>query len=155
MDFQKAMKSLIKAEHAHKRVLEAIFVLYIVFDIETPKTLAKMVDSTIGNVVVAVLALTMFAAGGPIAGILALIAGHTLIRRSSEQTGSLYLQGEDRAEHIKKELLDKYNAFPRTLEEDMVSQMAPLVSGSADDSNVKPVLDSINDAAPIDYDGVI
>jgi hypothetical protein len=37
----------------------------------------------------------------------------------------------------------------------MVSQMAPLVSGSADDSNVKPVLDSINDAAPIDYDGVI
>lgn len=53
--------------------------------------------------------------------------------------------------------------LPTTLEEDMVSKMAPIakdryggaLSLSADASNYKPVLNSLHDAAPIDYDGVV
>ena len=155
MDIKKTLKPLIKFEHAHKRLLEVLFILYIVFNIETPMGLAKLVDTRIGNAVVAVLALTMFAAGGPIAGILALIAAHVLIKRSSESTGSIYLQGSENAEEIKQEILDKYNDFPKTLEEEVVSQMAPLVSGESKSNDVKPILNKINGAAPVDYDGVI
>lgn len=153
MDLKKTLKPLIKFEHAHKRVLELLFVLYIVFNIETPMRLAKLVDTPIGNAVVAVLALTMFAAGGPVAGILALIAAHTLIKRSSEATGTIYLQGAERAEEIKKDILDSYNSFPKTLEEEVVSQMAPLVAGGNPKSDVKPILNKIDGAAPIDYQG--
>ena len=155
MDLKKTLKPLIKYEHAHKRVLELLFVIFIVFNIEIPMKLAKLVDTPIGNAVVAVIALTMFAAGGPVAGILALIAAHTLIKRSSEATGTIYLQGAEKAEEIKKEILNKYNSFPKTLEEEVVGQMAPLVAGGNPKSNVKPVLNKIDGAAPLDYEGVM
>jgi hypothetical protein len=49
----------------------------------------------------------------------------------------------------------KYNDFPVTLEEEVVSQMAPIgVDGSAPNMNYKPILDALHDAAPIDYNGV-
>lgn len=150
------LKSLMNAEDRHKRVLELIMSIYIVFNIDTPIELAKLVDSPSGNVVVVLLALTMFAAAGPIAGILALIAAHTLIKRSSKETGSFYMQGIGKAEEIKAEMLDKYNSFPKSLEEEVVDQMAPLVGPEANSSlDYKPVLDSLHDAAPINYDGVI
>ena len=50
----------------------------------------------------------------------------------------------------------KYNDFPVTLEEEVVSQMAPIgVDGSAPNMNYKPILEGLHDAAPIDYDGVV
>ena len=150
------LKTLLKAEERHKRVLEFIMAVYIVFDIDTPMELAKLVDSPMGNVVVVLLALSMFAAAGPIAGILALVAAHTLIKRSSKETGSFYMQGAGKAEGIKAEMLEKYNAYPKSLEEEVVEQMAPLVGPDASSSlDYKPVLDSLHDAAPINYEGVI
>lgn len=152
----KELDTFLNAENRHKRVLEFIMVVYIVFNIDTPMMLAKLIDTPFGNVVVVMLALTMFAAAGPIAGILALIAAHTLVSRSSKETGSYYMQGAGKAEEIKAEMLEKYNSFPKSLEEEVVDQIAPLVGPEANSSlNYKPVLDSLHDAAPIDYDGVI
>ena len=54
---------------------------------------------------------------------------------------------------IKKDILDSYNSFPKTLEEEVVSQMAPLVAGGNPKSDVKPILNKIDGAAPIDYEG--
>ena len=49
----------------------------------------------------------------------------------------------------------KYNDFPVTLEEEVVSQMAPIGSdGAAPNMSYKPILGGLHDAAPIDYDGV-
>ena len=76
-----------KSEKRHSLVLEILFVIYIIFDIDMPFEVAKVVDTTMGNVAVVLLALTMFAAAGPIAGVLALLAAHTLIKRASVKTG--------------------------------------------------------------------
>jgi len=49
----------------------------------------------------------------------------------------------------------KYNEFPVTLEEEVVAQMAPIIKhDDAPNMNYLPVLDSLHDAAPLDYVGV-
>jgi hypothetical protein len=49
----------------------------------------------------------------------------------------------------------KYNDFPVTLEEEVVSQMAPMGNdAAAPNMNYKPILEGLHDAAPINYDGV-
>ena len=151
----KFLKDLMKAEKKHSLVLELLFVIYIMFEIETPLELAKLVDSPMGNVVVILLALSMFAAAGPIAGILALLAAHTLIKRSNLQTGGVLLQSENHAEEIKMDMLQKFNDFPKTLEEEVVAEMAPIVRNDGSQGDFKPVLSDLQDAAPIDYEGVI
>ncbi len=152
----KLLKNLMKAEKSHSLVLEILFVLYIIFDIDTPHELAKVVDTTTGNVVVVLLALTMFAAAGPIAGILALLAAHTLIKRASLKTGGMFMYNYGEAEEIKMQDLKKYNEVPKTLEEEVVSKMAPIVHNDGKGAgDVVPVLGDLQDAAPIDYEGVI
>jgi len=152
----KLLKELMKGEKTHSLVLEILFVLYIIFDVETPHAIAEIVDTTMGNVVVVILALTMFSAAGPIAGILALLAAHTLIKRSSLQTGGAFKAVANEAEEIKMQMLEQYNDYPRTLEEEVVSKMAPIVNNNnPPHANYKPVLGNLQDAAPIDYEGVI
>lgn len=59
------------------------------------------------------------------------------------------------SEQAKTAEFSKYNDFPVTLEEEVVSQMAPIVKyDDAPNMNYAPVLDGLHDAAPIDYDGV-
>ena len=151
----KFVKDLMKAEKKHSLVLELLFVIYIMFNIDTPIELAKLVDTQLGNIVVALLGLTMFAAAGPIAGILGLLAAYTLIKRSSLKTGGVLLQSENKAEEIKMDMLNQFNDFPKSLEEEVVADMAPIVRSDGSQGSFKPVLDNLNDAAPVDYDGVI
>ena len=152
----KLLRDLMKSEKSHSLVLEILFVLYIMFDVDTPNEIAKVVDTTTGNVVVVLLALTMFAAAGPIAGILALLAAHTLIKRSSAKTGGMFMYNPGEAEEIKMQDLQKYNEVPKTLEEEVVSKMAPIVHNDGKGpGDVVPVLGNLQDAAPIDYEGVI
>ena len=151
----KYIKSLLNAEKKHSIVLEVLFLIYVLFNIQTPLVLAKLVDTTIGNVVVVVLALTVFAAAGPIAGILALLASYSLINRSARATGGAYRQDETEAEEIKMKMLEQYNEFPKTLEEEVVSDMAPIIRNDGGvQADYKPVLNNLNDAAPIDYAGI-
>lgn len=152
----KYLKELLKSEKPHTLVLEALFSLYILFDIETPVALAKLVDTTIGNVVLILFALSLFAVAGPTVGVLALIAAYSLIKRSSRATGSLYRQPEHEAEEIKMQMLREYNSFPRTLEEDVITDMSPIIRDDGGmNADYKPVLGNLNNASPIDYDSSI
>ena len=139
----------------HEAVVMMLMALYVIFPIETPMALAKMIDTEMGKVVVYVAALSMFAHSLEF-GILSLLVAYTLVKRSSVMTGSNYMKGSEKAEEIKMEILEKYNAFPKTLEEQVVENIAPLViHDAAPNVDYKPVLSKLNDAAPINYDGVI
>lgn len=138
----------------HEAVVMMLMALYVIFPIETPMALAKMIDTEMGKVVVYVAALSMFAHSLEF-GILSLLVAYTLVKRSSVMTGSNYMKGSEKAEEIKMDILEKYNAFPKTLEEQVVENMAPLViHDAAPNVDYKPVLSKLNDAAPINYDGV-
>ena len=147
----KYLKELLKAEKRHTLVLDALFVIYIMFNIETPYALAKLVDTTMGNVVIVLFALALFAAAGPFAGVLALLAAYSLINRSSRATGSAYKQPEHEAEEIKMQLVREHNSFPRTLEEDIITDMSPIIRDDGGmNADYKPVLGNLNNASPID-----
>lgn len=139
----------------HEAVVMMLMALYVIFPIETPMALAKMIDTEMGKVVIYVAALSMFSHSLEF-GILSLLVAYTIVKRSSVMTGSNYMKGSEKAEEIKMEILEKYNAFPKTLEEQVVENMAPLViHDAAPNVDYKPVLSKLNDAAPINYDGVI
>tara|TARA_B100000282_G_scaffold295991_1_gene276619 strand:- start:90 stop:542 length:453 start_codon:yes stop_codon:yes gene_type:complete len=139
----------------HEAVVMMLMALYVIFPIETPMALAKVIDTEMGKVVVYVAALSMFAHSLEF-GVLSLLVAYTIVKRSSVMTGSNYMKESEKAEEIKMEILEKYNAFPKTLEEQVVENMAPLViHDAAPNVDYKPVLSKLNDAAPINYDGVI
>lgn len=74
--------ALMKQEKQHEMVLLAVLVIYIMFDISTPSMMAEHVDTVYGNIIVAVLALSLFLSTHPVIGILGLFAAYELIKRS-------------------------------------------------------------------------
>jgi hypothetical protein len=72
-----------------------------------------------------------------------------------KKTGTYALNNFLTSEDDKVIDFSKYNDFPVTLEEEVVSQMAPIGNdGAAPNVSYKPILEGLHDAAPIDYDGV-
>ena len=147
------LKKLIATENRHQIVLGAVFLIYIVGNVPTPHILAEMVNTTIGNAIVIVLGLSMIAAANPVVGILGLVAAYELIRRSGGMSSAI---AGIPSEVTRLADMKKYNQYPKTLEEEVVQRMAPLVRHApAPGANYKPVLDDIQDAAPVNYEGVI
>lgn len=150
-----SVKKFIKAEKSHQLLLSVVFVIYILLNVQTPKMLAGLVDNLVGNVVVVLVALTILMNSHPVVGVLALVVAYELIRRSSVSTGTYAIANYLSSEKEKIEDFAKYNDFPVTLEEEVVSKMAPLVrNDDAPYSEYTPVLDDLHDAAGVDYDGV-
>jgi hypothetical protein len=131
-----SLKSLVRAEKRHELILAVLLFVYALFDLPTPEGLAKLVDTTIGNIVVVVLALSLFGTGNPLLGVLGVVAADALIKRSSDRGSSD--KEKQSAPSINLTNDDDNNTYGNysgnvgflapTLEEDMVSKMAPLVT---------------------------
>ena len=148
----KNLKKLIATENRHQIILGVVFLIYIVTSVPTPDFLAQMVNTSVGTAIVVILALSMLGCCNPIVAVLGLVAAYELVKRS----GSAALMASVPSEVTKLAQMERYNEFPKTLEEEMVQKMAPLVSHPpAPGANYKPVLDDIQDAAPVNYEGVI
>jgi uncharacterized membrane protein len=150
------LKDLIKAEKQHQTILAIILIIYILLNVETPNILAGLIDNLVGNVVVVIIALLIFTNSHPVVGVLSLIAAYELIKRSGVSTGTNAIRNFLESEKSKVDDFSSYNDFPVTLEEEVVSKMAPLVVNNDEpNSDFKPVLDDQHDAAGVDYEGVI
>jgi hypothetical protein len=131
-----SLKSLVRAEKRHELILAVLLFVYALFDLPTPEGLAKLVDTTIGNIVVVVLALSLFGTGNPLLGVLGVVAADALIKRSSDRGSSD--KEKQSAPSVNLTNDDDNNTYGNysgnggflapTLEEDMVSKMAPLVT---------------------------
>lgn len=147
---KKSVKNLLSFEKTHQVVIAVLLVLYLLLDVETPMYLANLVDTTLGNVVVVLLALTLLLSTNIIVGMLAIVVAYELIKKSKSVTGNLQLKEIKNAEKIKMDMLDDYNNYDVTLEEEIVSKMAPLVhNNSTNSSNFKPILNNLHDASSI------
>ena len=117
------MESVYKTARKHEMLLTVLLVLYIILNVPTPDTVAPYVDTPLGNIVVVVIALSLFTHSHAVVGVLGLFAAYTLIRRSSSSSAvEAYVPSEKR----KSEELSEYNQFSVTLEEQMVALRAPL-----------------------------
>ena len=131
-------------------VLGSLFVLYLVMGYQMPDQLATIVDSTIGKIVVVLVALMLFAYSNPILGILALLVAYQLIKSSSVKTGMAGLEEYYPTESKKWTPFTPTNQFPYTLEQEVVKKMASQKFNTEYvKAPFKPILDDTHDAAPL------
>ena len=151
-----SFSDLFKKENSGQVVLAILFIVYLISGYKTPDSVANVIDTIYGKIVVVVVALILFSYANPILGVLGFIVAFDLIRKSSMSTGTFALDHYVPTEVKKESNLNAMNQFPYTLEQEVVKKMAPMkVPGDATPSSFSPVLDDTYDAAPIDYMGVV
>jgi hypothetical protein len=109
-------------------ILFILFVFYLVFQVKTPSFLEELVNSPVGMILVLFFAIYMFLYTHPILGILSIFVAYEIIRRSSPIAGQIlftppYIPTQPK---IDAELKSMNPPKERTLEEDVVDQMAPV-----------------------------
>lgn len=139
-------------------VVFVLFVIYLVFQVQTPSFLMPYISSPLGIAVVLIITLCVFFYTNPVLGILSLFVAYELIRRSTTliptAPGSKVVTVKYTPTQLRKDLDMAAMNPPKevTVEEEVISQMAP-VGVSAPISYVmtsfKPVAESTNNAAPV------
>ena len=140
-----------KDQNTTENLLMVLLVLFIIFDISVPDMIAPYIASVPGMIVVLLSVGYLFKSTNAVMGILALIAGYELIRRSGGSLSPIpTLPNLQQSELKKTQYLNTVNSFPTTLEENTVNNMVPLVS-HADPLgiNYHPILDPVNGASPV------
>lgn len=151
-----SFSDLFKKENSGQVVLAILFIIYLVSGYKTPDSVANVIDTIYGKIIVVVVALILFSYVNPILGVLSFIVAFDLIRKSSMSTGTFALDHYVPTEVKKESNLNAMNQFPYTLEQEVVKKMAPIkFPVDASPSSFSPVLDDTYDAAPIDYMGVV
>lgn len=108
-------------------LLMVLFAVYIVLPIEMPDMVAKMVDSSVGLVVLFTLAVYMFFNMNPVLAVLFVFVAYELIRRSSNKTGKAAIMEHTPTQEKKDAKMKKMNPVKKeTLEEEIVDKMAPV-----------------------------
>lgn len=142
---------LLKKEHMGEFVLIIVMVLYLVMGFRTPNMVATVIDTIVGKVVIFLTIIYLFMHSNPILAVVATLVAFDLMRRSSDETGLSALKDYAPSEEKKSSQFTAFNQFPYTLEQEVVSKMAPIVrSGSSMTSaSYKPILENLYDASPI------
>lgn len=143
--------SLFKKEHMGELVLAVIFIIYLIMGYRTPETVANLVDTLVGKLVILLIVIYMFFYSHPILAVLSLFVAFDLIRRSSAETGIDALKRYMPSEEKKSSQFTAFNQFPYTLEQEVVKKMAPIIRTGAvmTKPSYKPLLDNIHDASPL------
>jgi len=145
-----SLKDLLTKKNMPELVLASLFVLYLVMGYKMPEQAATIVDSTIGKIVVVLVALMLFAYSKPILGILALLVAYQLIKSSSVQTGMAGLEEYYPTESKKWTPFTPTNQFAYTLEQEVVKKMAnQKFNTEYVKAPFRPILDDTHDAEPL------
>jgi hypothetical protein len=152
--------TLMRQEKQHEMVIFVLLILYIVFTPSVPHALAEYAESTIGQVIVIILAITLFLSTNPVVGILGFLAAYEFIRRASRVTGVYGIETFSPTEEKKKQIMTAMNPAPvKTLEEELVDSLVPISPndeiGLSDGGSFQPVLGPLYGAVEPDYQGVI
>jgi hypothetical protein len=133
------LQKMLSKQHSHNMILCVVMAVFIVFNIQVPDKLADMVDSLVGRVVLAVGVIYLFMHDHTV-GAVALVAAYVLLKRSTIASGSYAVNNYLPSEKIKNTEFTAWNQFPRTLEEDVVANMAPHGDGEMAPPSFKPLL---------------
>ena len=133
-------------------VLIALFVLFLVLQIEIPAFLAEWIDTPVGIAAVIIVALYMFLYTNPILGVLSLIVAYEILRRSSKKTGRYALTQLLPTQTTRDTEMRAMNpAKSATLEEEVVAKMAPIgvsnQSGGVIETPFRPVSEETHGAS--------
>jgi MFS superfamily sulfate permease-like transporter len=146
-----SFNSLFKKEHRGELFLAILIIIYLVMGFKTPASVANMIDTIPGKVVIFIIVVFLFTYYSPILGILGLFVAFTLMRSSSMTTGNDALQKYVPTEEKRSSQFTAYNQFPYTLEQEIVAKMAPILTSgtSMEKAPYKPTLDNLHYASPL------
>jgi len=154
------INKLMRQEKQHEMVIFVLLILYIVFTPSVPPALAEYAESTIGQVVVVILAITLFLSTNPVVGILGFLAAYEFIRRASRVNGVYGIETFSPTEQKKHEVMTAMNPPPeKTLEEELVDKLVVISPnddiGLTDGGSFQPVLGPLYGAVEPEYEGVM
>ena len=128
-----------------------IFILYLIFPIQTPSFLAGSVDSPLGMLTIFAVTLYLFFNTHPLLAVLYVFVAYELLRRSAAKTSRVAMIQYTPSQAKKDATLKSMNPpQAETLEEEVVTKMAPI--GHSDASiytmtSFKPVADNVGTAS--------
>lgn len=107
-------------------IMSLLLCIFIVLPISIPPEFAKLVDTTIGKIVVAIIVLNLFMSN-PLVGSIGVIAAYELLRRSAGHASkySGIHKKNIPSEKIKTRNLTSFNQFPVTVEEIVINNKIP------------------------------
>ena len=143
------LKDLRQKKNMHQLLLFIVFLIYLIFGVETPKNLANMIDTPYGMIIIILISIALFCVTNPILGFTGFVVAYELIRRAGKSSGNQALQQYVTTESVKSGQMRSFNndvnnnKLYSSLEEQVVSNMVPYTNQSTlETSNVKPVLDN-------------
>ena len=154
------LTSLTQKQNWGQCFLGVLFVLYLILGTPTPTSLALLVDTVYGKAFVLIIALSLFIFADPIIAVLGIIVALDFIRRASLALGgSVSVHGNVVPSDTKRNAYMQYMSMqhPYTLEQEMVSVMAPVMVSSGvvpTETSFLPTVDNTNDAAPVHFNGI-
>jgi hypothetical protein len=152
-----SFQDLFKKKNMGELLLAILFIVYLIMGYPTPTILANVIGTSYGTVVVILIALLLFAYTNPILGVLAFFVAYNLINSSSNGNSSSSNAGMP-TEQQKYSEMTSYNQYPYTLEQEMVTKMAPLNSSDpskTDKYTFNPVLDDQHSASSLNEVGAL
>lgn len=137
-------------KHMPELALSILFVLYLVMGFHVPDGVANVIDTTIGKIVVVLVALMLFGYSNPVLGVLALLVAYQLIKGASVKTGMAGLEEYYPTEAKKWSPFTPTHQFPYTLEQEVVKNMTTQKFNTEYvKAPFRPLLDDTHDAAPL------
>ena len=115
MDFKQIFKSLTKLEI----ILLVVFIIYIIFPVDTPTIFVDYVDSPLGMLTIFIITIYLFFHTNPIIAIIYVLVAYELLRRTSQNKG--------------KVVLKQYNSYTNTTQ-----SYTPDVTNSNDQPTLNP-----------------
>ena len=142
--------NLLEKRNMSQLILVILFVIYLVMGLQMPDSVANVIDSPIGKIIVALMALMLFGYSNPILGVLGIMVAYHLIKSSSEKTGLAALEKYYPTEEKKWSPFTPIHQFPYTLEQEVVKQMASQkFNANYVKAPYRPMLDDTHDASLI------
>lgn len=146
-----------KKVNTGEMLLSILFIVYLIMGFNTPSEVASIIDTLPGKIVILLVILYLFMYHNPIVGILAILVAFDLFRRSSHAAKTDDNKKTKKINRASYKLpksdseFTQYNQFPFTLEQEMVSKMAPAVNSGKTENNAtyKPVLDNLHEASTL------
>ena len=131
-------------------VLSVLFVIYLVMGFNIPEFLAIPIDSSVGKIIIVLVALLLFAYSNPVLGVLALLVAYSLIKSASIKTGMAGLEEYYPTEQKKWSPFTPTHQFSYTLEQEVVKNMTTQKFNTEYvKAPFRPTLDDTYDAAPL------
>lgn len=150
----KLFKRAVKTTKKHELVIGSLLVLYLVLNVQTPNEIAPMFNNLIAQILLSILALSIFVNVNPVLGVIVLISTFEFIRRTSKLSVGYAIKNFMPTQSHKDEIINAVNEnpIPKTLEEEVVDRMAPVGGVQAPElsgSSFSPVLNNLHDASSI------